>query len=918
VIKRIVRQLPTTVTPLTSIEKMRVAALDLAKSATDAVQSVRSAFAEGVAPLQSVGSGSVAPYVTMFSRDPLGANIVKSTAQLGLKTSTAGSSVAPPKPELDSTEIVEGPGGVFDQFSVKLTVSISDEHIERVAWIKVMRAKLGPLDVPRPAVSALSLNPPVPGSALEKNSIAAFRVDDIGVGNKMTAFIMDDPASNSRAVISPDSLEFRAPLPPLNNNRGVATAGLLTIDGADRSVLENLKFYLNRRLAGALDPPPQSPIEIGGRIGVNVLKGNGIGASRDSIVQSPNSLSFTQIGRIDMTSPGVHRVGDFIEATFVDRAVVYGTSFVYYAVCVGPDGVEGPRSRLVDASVMRVTPPKPPEVLHSVIGGRPRFTIKCPSGADHVEVFRSGRSVIDSVRLGSDTSLVTQGPATKVGQFWHLSDIGLGSDGSTTFVDTDVMGGDRLSYRFYTVDSYGLKCQTPFSCSIWMPEHGQTIPLPVPSITVEQAPGQPAVSVKMRVDDPRVAGFTVQRREVTVHERSVHQANQPELMDLGATWTTKRAGSRRSPTLLDADWPTYLPASGGSASFVDNTVRLDRRYQYAVGAIDKRGNKTLMVGSQPVMVYSKVIVDPPTAFSAKIEVVDGRPTGVLLTWSGGTNDFSPNSIVGDQDVLAATSVRSVFQVERRQLGTPFWDAMPATSESYFRDVVSGDQNPAFRPAYPVPGGEYEYRVLAMQSGGFISPRSDVLYIPVVPPPEMPEVVWVRTTPVSSNPFCVIVSWDMDGEFVEHWEVERAVTNKVFAEQITTMDSQAARDLEYSRVANITPEASRARSLSERDFTLDKAVYVGNRFYVDPDVHRANSYFYRVRSVGRLGTTSQWTYAGLFIKSAAFDSKFYSTLSDDAKISLTQDSRPIVQGTTPIVSLKTTITTTLKSTSFVKR
>ncbi len=913
--RRIVRRVPVAVKPAPTVTALRLAVGSLANLANESVQIVRTAFVGGVAPLMTVGSGSVNSYLTRFTQDVLGANIVRSTSHLGLKTSTAGSSVPPPKPELDSVEIIEGPGGVLDQFSVKLTVSVRLEHLPRSGIVKIMRAKLGALKVPRPAVSALSFAPPVVGRAsIEGNSAAAFRINEIGVGNKLTTFIYDDPASNLRSVVSPDAQEFRPPLSPHNNNRGVASAGLLTLEGADRSVLENSTFYLNRRAAGAISAPLPPPINIGNRYGMNVMKGSSVSAARENIVQSPNSLSFSEIGRVDMSSPIARNVGDFVESVFIDKSVVYGTGFVYYAVCVGPDGAEGPRSRLVDAAVVRTVPPASPTVYYSVVGGHPRFAIRCPNGTDHVEVFRSGRSVADSVKLGSERSLVVQGPATKVGEFWHLTDVGLGPDGSSTFVDVGAVSGDRLTYRFYTVDSYGLKCQTPFSCSIRMPEHGQTVPIPVPSITVEQAPGQPSVSIKMQVDDPRVAGFTVQRREVTISEKSVHQGNQPEWVDIG-TWTTKRANSRRGPTMLDADWPTYVPAAGGSASFIDTAVRLDRRYQYAIGAVDVRGNKTLLVGSQPVTVYSKTVIDPPTAFGAEVVVKDARPAGIMLTWAGGTNDFSPNAIVGDQDVLAATSVRSVFQVERRQFGRPFWDALPATSESYFFDRVSDEPAPSFRPAYLVPGAEYEYRVMAMQSGGFVSPRTDVLYVSVVPPPLAPDTVWVKTTSINSDPISVIVSWNMASEFIERWEIERAVTNKIYGEQITSMDSRAARELDYSRVANITPEASRARGLSEGSVELDKTIYVGNRFYVDSDIHRANSYFYRIRTVGRLGVFSPWSYAGVFIKDSAFDKKFFSVLSDEAKVSLAQDSRPAIRDhrktppvqTAPVVRVTTTST-----------
>ena len=892
--RRHTRNLPPSVTPLPSVSTVRSAVMTLASSAVDSVRAVRNAFTAGVSPFQTVSSGSVSSYVSAFSSDPIGSRITRSTSHMGLKTSTAGSSVPPPKAELDSASVIEGPGGVLDQFSVRLTVSLPIDDADRVSSVRVMRAKLGPVKAPRPAVSALSFSPAARGRAsLERSSMSAFRIDEIGVGNKLTAFIMDDPASSVRAVISPTAKELRPPLPPPNSNRGDGmSTGLLTLDGADRSVLENLSFYLNRRTIGAIEPPRGSPLRVGSVQGGNVLRGNSVSAGHGGIVQSPNSAQFVEIGRIDVGSPFARSVGEFIEAEFIDRSVAYGAAFIYYVVCVGFDGAEGARSKLIEVPVVKGNPPASPTVYYSVIGGHPRFAVRCPAGTDHVEIFRSGRPVDESVRLGTDVSLVTQGPAIKVGEFWHLSDVGVGPDGSTTFIDLDALAGDKLSYRIYSVDSYGFKSQTPFSCSVKMPEGGHNVSISVPSVTVEQAPGQPSVSVKMSIDDKRVAGFFIQRRDVSVHEKSVHQANQPEWIDIG-TSTTKRAGSRRGPTLRDTDWPTYIPAQGGSGSFVDTTVKLDRKYQYAIGAIDVKGNRTLLVGSQPVTVYSKTIIDPPTAFSANVVSEHQSLKGVLLRWTGGTNDFSPNAIVDDQDVLAATSVRSVFQVERRRLGQPFWDAMPATSESYFFDRVSKDQPPAFRPAYVIPGEEYEYRVLAMQSGGFVSPRTDVLSVSVVPPPEPPEVVWVRTTPISVNPLSVIVSWNMAGDFVERWEVERAVTNKIYGEQVTTMDSRAARSLSYSRVADLTPESSRARSLSEDSSHLDRSVYVGNRFYADFDVQRMNSYFYRIRTIGRLGVASDWTYAGVFIKDSAHDRKFLSTLSDDDKVSMTLDQRPVL-------------------------
>jgi hypothetical protein len=879
---------------LPPVKDIREAVTSLAETALRSVSAVRDAFSSGIPPYQTVGSGSVASYVAAITKDPLASKIVQSTSHLGLATSMAGSSVPAPKPELDSAEVFEDAGGILDAFSVRLTVSIRSIDLSKVKYLKVMRANVGPVPgAPRPAVSALMTNPALSGKNLDAVLAAAKMADKVGVGNRLVTFISTDLADSGKSVSSPNAQELRPVVPPTNTNKRTNTAaGLLSIAGADRSVVENLSFYLNRQALGAVPKPPVLPTEVVSRTGINVLKGNSVAALSSGIVQAPNAMGFSEITRVDAAGPNARTVGDFIESYVIDRAVVYGSSFVYYVSCVGHDGSEGPRSRMVKVNVLRNVPPDTPDVVYSIIGGHPRFTIRCRPGTDHVEIFRSGRAVLDSIRLGSENSLIMQGPATKVGQYWHISDVGLGPDGSTSFVDTSAVPGDRLSYRIYAVDPYGMKSQTPFSCSLKMPEDGRPIPLPVPTITAEQVVGQPAVSVKMRVDDPRVLGFTVQRRDVTIHEKSVHQANQPEHVDLGIPRSPKSSISRQGPQLRDADWPVYVPASQGSASYVDTSVRIDRVYQYAIGAIDNRGNKTLLVGSPPIGVYARPVIDPPTALSSSISVVDGDPVGVVLSWTPSTNDFSPNSLIGDQDVLAATAVRSVFQVERRQVGAPFWDALPATSESWFLDKVSTEQAPPFRPAYVIPGGVYEYRVIAMQSGGLLSSRTDPIFVTVAPPPAVPSPLYVRSTPIEVIPTIVVVSWNMVSTFVERWEVERAVTNRLYGSQISAVDIETVKRFEYRRVADLTPESSRARALTADTGSLDRTIFVGNRFYIDADVTPANAYFYRVRTVGRLGTISDWVYSGVVLRDVAFDRKFFSTLDDEVKVELSTNPREI--------------------------
>lgn len=880
---------------MSRLTDLRRAVTSVAEAGTRSVSIVRDSFATGEAPFQAANSGSVANYLNGFTDDDLGRTLVKGTARYGLLTAPGGTVMQPPRPELDEAAIEEDKNrGTIDQFMVRLTVSIAESDVNRAQTIKLFRADLGKIHVPRPTFGALMDAPVVAGKGADRSLSQAQRAAELGVGNVVTTFVAKDINSSKLSVTSPAERELIGTSVQLNTNKGTTPAGLVSITGADRSVVENITFYLNRRALGALPEPDRPPLSPGVRSGINVLKGSGI-SRVDSVVQESNAMEFTCVGSVSPLSADSRTIGQVVEMSFVDPTVIYGSRYAYYAATVGDNGQLGPRSRIVNVSVSRTVPPKAPEVMYGLTAGEPRFIISCAPGVDHVEVYRSGKSATMSSVLGSDQSLIISRPSNKVGDFYHAGDLGLGPDGTTCFIDRDIVPGDRVTYRFYSVDVYGMKSQTPFTCDMRIPAPGDRVPLGIPSITTEQVrAGDPSVRVSVTIDDDRVVGFVFSRRDITIGELAVHQANQPEHVRLGVT-DPKRAGSRRSPTPLDLEWPSVVMSFAGSASFVDTSVRIDRVYQYGVYGIDRRGNRTFLAGAPPVGVYTKPTIDAPTDFKSGLVITDGEPRGVMLSWVPGTVDFSPNDLLDDQDVLAATSVRSAFQVERRQKGAPFWDAMPATTESYFFDPAGTEQAPTFRPAYVTHGLQYEYRVLAMQSGGFVSPRTDPVSIIISPPPPVPDTVWVRTTDLAVRPLNIVVSWNASGQFINYWEVQRAVTNKLFGSKISSMDSTVVRSLDYTTIAKVTPEASRAAGISvDRSIKLDSRIFVGRRFFIDPNANIGNCYFYRVRSIGKLQEASEWTYGGVQMVDHAFDRKFMSTLSDDMKVQMTNDSRPIPQ------------------------
>lgn len=880
-----------------SIKTLRTAVISLGTKGTQEVRAVRSAFVSGVPPLQTVSSGSKADFITRFSEPGMGSEIIRSTAQFGLNTSLVSAPVPPPRPELDLIEVSSDRSfGVLDSFFTRLVFSLPSSEVSKVQYFRVLRASTGRVaSAPIPAFSAVADSSPLGAKTKSAELISnqAFRAAGIGVGNALTNFVADDTFSNQRVVVAESELR---PLPAIQNSnrKGSSSTALLSVANADRSVLENVVFYVNQRTV-----TPRTaitlPLGAGQRQGVNVLQGNPVGSST-SIIAQTNQLGFAEVARI-FSSKG-RRVGDFTEFEYFDPSVIYGASYSYYIEAVSPRGFASVRSRIIPVNIVRSIPPATPIVMFAVLGGVPRFSIACSgSFTDHIEVFRKGGTQPPGVQLlSTDKAMIDRGPSVKTDAgFYHVGDIGIGPARTGIFVDRTVSSGAELEYRIYSVDSFGLKSATPFSCSISLPDHGKVVPLGTPSITAEQAAGDRVIQITVSCDDNRVTSFCLSRRELSTRESLYRQPTHPAYFTLGDT-TSIRAHSRSGPSLNQFSskaWNGILKPISGTVHFNDTAIEFDRIYQYSVHGIDIRGNITANVPATPVFVAVKPVSDAPTAVTGTlVSDDDGNPSGVLISWSQGTIDFSPLDLIGNQDVLAANSQRSVFQVERRSAGSPNWSPLPATTASHFFDPVSSVIAPKFRPEFVSLNAVYDYRVIAMQSGAFISAHTDPVRVIITPEISPPSVIFIRSASTAIRPISIVVSWDYSGIFVDGWEIERAVTNKLFGARIPSMDSNAARGLTYEGIGKITRESSRGLGVSSDGRSFDPRVFAGNRFFVDRDVSMANSYFYRVRALDATGRFSSWTYGGILLTDSPFDRKFMSTLSDDDKSRLSLDQRPL--------------------------
>ena len=90
-----------------------------------------------------------------------------------------------------------------------------------------------------------------------------------------------------------------------------------------------------------------------------------------------------------------------------------------------------------------------------------------------------------------------------------------------------------------------------------------------------------------------------------------------------------------------------------------------------------------------------------------------------MKWDDGNLDVDPEDLIGDRDVLNATSVRSLFQVERKKDGAENWEQFDLTDKTRLLDKISfeGEVAPTYRPPFLEIDTTYLYRVATFQTGG---------------------------------------------------------------------------------------------------------------------------------------------------------------------------------------------------------
>lgn len=820
-----------TLTSLTASNSQIRSLVTLSKVATSVVDTARRAFASDVTQYSIVGSGSVSTYLSQFGA--VAPELVLSNTQFGLDQSRLGANVLPPIPTLDSIEPkLDQINGVLDAFVVNVKFSMDETDVASVSSFEVMRVDFGrDLSVLPPSFSSLALTAV---QSTRKNTdsylISAVRPTD-GVSNEITQNVKDDAFAAQKSVINEITTE---PLSPNRQSNKISQydTSLVNIAGLDQSVVSNVQFAINQRSIST-NRSISIDASIGRSSGLNILKSDSV--QTESLTTTSKIGDSIKIGTVSSRSAD-RRFGNFLEYSFLDATVSYGHTYGYFVVAVSSTGKRSVRSRLIKTSVSFKIAPPSPSVVYDIRDNMVIMNIVAHSLiVDHFEIYRA----IDAFDI----------------TYYGRADC---AHGAATFIDRRAPHGIPVEYRVYSVNGFGIKSAQPFSFTIQVPEYGAMKMPAAPAITAEQDVGGRAIRVSIKTDEPDIVAAFVMRRDATIEQQAFTCPNFPagKTFGLRSKSFNSIADSR---IVTDRSWNGFLRINSGSASLIDQDVAWDRNYFYSAYIVDRKGNRSDSAFSSNVFVGSRRILDAPKSLSATYS-----SSSITLSWLPGTSDFSVTDLLGDQDVLAATAVRSVYQVERRQAGKSAWAVYaPTTGTSHVEQVEQG---------------VYDYRVIALQSGGLLSVYSDSVTVVAMEAPKPITTLWAKSA-AGVDPVTITLSWNDDNN-PDGWEIQRAEVNRVFGSGITSVNSSATANLQYTPLVKIKRESSRSLSRAADSLAVhvDNDLFVGSRWYVDGAVLRENSYFYRIRSVAWNGRTSDWTYVAFKFNDRPFIEKFNSIIS----------------------------------------
>lgn len=619
-------------------------------------------------------------------------------------------------------------------------------------------------------------------------------------------------------------------------------------------------------------------------------------------VAENNSQEFREIAVFSLDKLKSTIIGDIVEYEFLDESIGFGRGYRYYISSIDRDMIESVRSQIVSLTVEGIRVPNRPKRVFSynVVNGISLNIIVDDQLVEKFEIFRKENTSafargsrfasmeIANTRGFNLGQVITERGANgfvKIGECLNAS-LGQGS----SFYDRDVLPGLKYDYRIYSVDIFGNKSESPYEVSLFVPEKStKTNELLKPSLTAEVDSTTGKARLTFKCADARVRNLFLSRRDLTIGQKAFTAPSQVNRIKLGNPKAGE--GSLHFEDIVlrgenkDVSWTGMFENSTDEIVYIDKTVHPDHIYQYRIHGIDLYGNSTTYEISKPFLVVNRPMVSAPVNLTA--EVVQGpgfTVGGVVLRWQEGNVTFPSEDMMGNQDSLSSTSVRTLYQIERKKVGEERWAEFPLIPDLSFFDPSPsslGDQKPEFRPSLIESNQRYVYRVKALQTGTFVSNYGNSVEVFAGLPTLAPTNFRIRPSDAKVKPFYVVLNWDTPNQsgVIDRWEIERAEINNFAASRLNVKNPSDFQNLIFVKHRVVFRESSRfvaqgldiltkakleiASSENQNDRgNKSLSLFTGDHQFQDTDVRFGNTYFYRIRALGVDGIFSNWIYRGV--------------------------------------------------------
>lgn len=872
-------------------------------------------------------------------------------------------------PEVDHIAVeIDKNKGTVDCFFSRITFSLPLKEMEdgKVKAVRIFRAVN---DEPqfmknRPPLSlyAMELLSTARRSNRSKTHDASSRIEqrlnESGIDTALARMNPIDPIRNVRLSVESNFGKERivsTAVRPLTDDRAESLLNSFIVPDAfanlDQSVVKDLKTLRNIQIQNpSLKTAFKSESVVVGKNTVGAVDKIGdqqsktfletVSVSSNLVVGKNNGPQFREIAIMSPEKLSGRIVGDLVEYSVDDDSISYGKTYSYYLLTVDDNMVESARSRIVDVDVDGLRVPECPRRVNVSVTNNVSMAMSVDDKlVEKFEVYRKEADPgLAKAEVRNVSMLVGPTGATleKVARFRlsnsfiQLGESIVNSMGSSTFFDRQTIPGRKYVYRIYSVDIFGNKSECPREVEVFVPDQARQNELRKPSLTVEVDAKTNKIRVMLSSDDERIKSLFLERRDLTIHQKSFTVPSVPTRLTSGHVVAGRTASRFDGPKLNDKEfvsqWNGHFANNGEEIEFIDNTTQSEHTYQYRIHGVDRFGNKSSFEVSRPIFVVNRAFIDAPVGLSSSLRVdsTTGQPISIELSWQNANVDVSAEDVMGSQTNRADTAVRTLYQVERRRIGEDRWLEFPLTEKTTFVDHIrTKSEAPNFRPEYAIQNEEYIYRVEAIQSGGFISNFSRPIEVFAGHPVQAPANFRIQPADTKIRPYYVVLSWDTpdDSGVVDRWEIERAEVNNFAASRLNLRSVNDFQSLEFKSFRTVFKESSRSKSVSFDDrlfkpivglpagsstsgkeikldiaserVQLRPALRVSDHSFMDSSVKFGNTYVYRIRAISPNGEESAWSLRAVRVADEIFDRKLSALLSDTEKNILVSELKPVV-------------------------